>query len=77
MNVVSATDIPCTTGMTATQPVPARSAYLDVVPFAQWLEHAAKTLVFCRAEIRDASDCLVASGTASLRIRRKRSQWSP
>lgn len=46
MNVVSATDIPCTTGMTAAHPVPARSAYPDVAPFAQWLEHAAKTLVF-------------------------------
>ncbi|TDS85127.1 uncharacterized protein (TIGR00369 family) [Comamonas sp. JUb58] len=42
-----------------------------------WVEHAAHTLVFCRAEIRDAADRLVASGTASLRIRRKRSQWSP
>lgn len=42
-----------------------------------WVEHAAQTLVFCRAEIRDAADRLVASGTASLRIRRKRSQWSP
>lgn len=77
MNVVSATDIPCTTGMTATQPVPVPPSYPDVAPFAQWLEHAAKTLVFCRAEIRDAADRLVASGTASLRIRRKRSQWSP
>lgn len=77
MSVVCATDIPCATGMTAAQPVPARSAYPDVAPFGQWLEHAAKTLVFCRAEIRDAADRLVASGTASLRIRRKRSQWSP
>lgn len=37
-----------------------------------WVEHAAKTLVFCRGEVRDASDHLVAAGTASLRIRRKR-----
>ncbi len=42
-----------------------------------WVAHAAQTLVFCRAEIRDAADRLVASGTASLRIRRKRGQWSP
>lgn len=35
-----------------------------------WVEHAARTLSFCRAEIRDASGELVAAGSASLRLRR-------
>ena len=35
-----------------------------------WVEHAGGTLAFCRAEIRNAQRELVASGSASLRLRR-------
>ena len=37
-----------------------------------WVQHAASTLVFCRAELRDGSGALVCAGTASLRVRRHR-----
>ncbi|MEH3086907.1 MAG: PaaI family thioesterase [Xylophilus ampelinus] len=35
-----------------------------------WVEHAAGTLAFCRGEVRDAGGALVASGSASVRLRR-------
>ena len=36
-----------------------------------WVEHAAGTLAFCRAEIHNDNGELVAAGTASLKIRRR------
>lgn len=35
-----------------------------------WVVHAANTMAFCRAEILNADDELVAAGTASLKLRR-------
>ena len=35
-----------------------------------WVEHAAKSMSFCRAEVRNAADELVAVGSASLKLRR-------
>ena len=35
-----------------------------------WVEHAAKSLAFCRGEVRDADGALVASAAATMRLRR-------
>ena len=35
-----------------------------------WIEHAANTLAFCRGEVRNEAGELVATGTASIRLRR-------
>lgn len=36
-----------------------------------WVEHAGGTLAFCRGEVRDVHDDLVAAGSATLRLRRR------
>jgi uncharacterized protein (TIGR00369 family) len=35
-----------------------------------WVEHAAKSLAFCRGEVRGANGALVASAAATMRLRR-------
>ncbi len=35
-----------------------------------WVDHAARTVAFCRGEVHDADGELVASGSASIRLRR-------
>ena len=35
-----------------------------------WVEHAARSLVFCRGEVRGADGRLIASGAATLRLHR-------
>lgn len=35
-----------------------------------WVEHASRSLAFCRGEVRDADGALVASAAATMRLRR-------
>ena len=42
-----------------------------------WVEHAAKSLAFCRGEVRDGDGALVASAAGTMRLRRSSVEAPP